>query len=52
MISGCLGPRDDGYNPTSRMSAQEAGDYHSLQIETFAATEVDLVSALTIAYVG
>jgi homocysteine S-methyltransferase len=49
-ISGCLGPRGDAYRPGSFMTADEAADYHRPQIETFAATEADLVSALTLTY--
>ena len=51
VISGSIGPRGDGYHPTSVMSAQEAEVYHAEQIETFATTDVDLVSALTSTYV-
>jgi S-methylmethionine-dependent homocysteine/selenocysteine methylase len=51
VISGCIGPRDDGYNPAAFMSATEAQGYHSTQIETFAATAADLVSAMTMTYV-
>jgi homocysteine S-methyltransferase len=51
VISGAIGPRGDGYQPTSVMSAQEAQLYHAEQIETFATTDVDLVSALTLTYV-
>jgi S-methylmethionine-dependent homocysteine/selenocysteine methylase len=50
VISGCIGPRDDGYNPSAFMSATEAQDYHSAQIETFAGTAADLVSAMTMSY--
>lgn len=51
VISGNLGPRGDGYNPTSLMSAAEAEEYHLAQIATFAGTEADLVSAVTLNYV-
>jgi homocysteine S-methyltransferase len=50
VISGNLGPRGDGYRADARMSIDEARRYHSAQIETFAATHADLVSALTINY--
>jgi S-methylmethionine-dependent homocysteine/selenocysteine methylase len=50
VISGCIGPQDDGYNPTQRLSAAEAADYHSTQIGTFADTEADLVTAMTMTY--
>ncbi|HXD65870.1 MAG TPA: homocysteine S-methyltransferase family protein [Solirubrobacteraceae bacterium] len=51
VISGCLGPRHDGYDPGMRMGAPEAERYHEAQIQTFADTPVDLVSVLTITYV-
>jgi S-methylmethionine-dependent homocysteine/selenocysteine methylase len=51
VISGCIGPQDDGYNPSAFMSAGEARDYHSIQIATFAATEADMVAAATMTYV-
>jgi S-methylmethionine-dependent homocysteine/selenocysteine methylase len=47
VISGCIGSRGDGYNPTDRMSEQEAERYHTAQIETFSETQADLVSAFT-----
>ncbi len=52
VISGNIGPRGDGYNPTALMSAAEAADYHGAQIATFARTEADLVSAVTLNYVN
>lgn len=51
VISGCIGPRHDGYDAGVRMGAPEAESYHDAQVQTFADTPVDLVSALTIAYV-
>ncbi|MCF7981691.1 MAG: homocysteine S-methyltransferase family protein [Pseudomonadales bacterium] len=51
VISGNLGPRGDGYKPTELMSAREAQRYHNEQIATFAMSEVDMVSALTLNYV-
>ncbi|RRQ21960.1 homocysteine S-methyltransferase family protein [Thiohalobacter thiocyanaticus] len=50
VISGNLGPRHDGYRADIRMSAAEARDYHRAQIGTFAATEADMVSVLTLNY--
>jgi len=50
VISGVLGPRDDGYQPASRMSATEAQEYHAVQVQTFADTDVDLVHAMTMTY--
>jgi S-methylmethionine-dependent homocysteine/selenocysteine methylase len=50
IISGCIGPRGDGYRIDSRMTSQEAQRYHEPQISTFADTAADLVSALTLTY--
>ena len=51
VISGCIGPRGDGYVPAELMSVAQAEDYHSLQVQTFAPTAVDLVTAITMNYV-
>jgi homocysteine S-methyltransferase len=48
VISGNVGPRGDGYVPGEAMTEQEAAAYHAPQIETFAATEADIVTAMTI----
>jgi len=50
VISGCIGPRGDGYTVDLAMSADEAQRYHATQIETLADTTADLVSAFTINY--
>jgi S-methylmethionine-dependent homocysteine/selenocysteine methylase len=50
VISGCVGPQDDGYNPSEMMTAREAQDYHSAQIEAFADTAADMVAAITMTY--
>ena len=50
VISGCIGPRGDGYVPTDLMSEAQAEDYHRTQIETFAGSAVDLVTAITMNY--
>jgi homocysteine S-methyltransferase len=50
VISGCLGPRADGYHLRFHMSSDLARNYHRVQIEAFARAEADLVSALTISY--
>lgn len=51
LVSGCVGPRGDGYVPGELMTAAEAEDYHGWQVGVFADTDVDLVSALTMNYV-
>ena len=50
VINGGVGPRGDGYVPGELMSSEEAEDYHSEQIATFAGTEADMVCALTLNY--
>lgn len=47
VISGCVGPRGDGYDPGRLMSADEAEAYHAKQIGVFADTEADMVAAFT-----
>jgi S-methylmethionine-dependent homocysteine/selenocysteine methylase len=50
VISGCIGPQDDGYNPTELLTAEAAHEYHSTQIGTFADTAADMVTAITMTY--
>ena len=50
VISGCVGPRGDGYDPSDRMTAAEAETYHAEQIRTFSETEADMVTAITMNY--
>ena len=50
VVSGCVGPRGDGYVARWKMSAVAARDYHRAQIETFAGTAADMVSAITMNY--
>ena len=50
VISGCIGSRGDGYNPSELMNEPEAEHYHAEQITTFAQTNADLVTAMTITY--
>lgn len=47
VISGCVGPRGDGYDPGTIMSPEAAEAYHAVQIATFADTDADLVTAIT-----
>jgi S-methylmethionine-dependent homocysteine/selenocysteine methylase len=51
VISGCIGPRGDGYQVGTAMSAEEAKAYHSLQARAFASSEADLITAITMTYV-
>lgn len=50
VISGCVGPRGDGYLPSRVMSERQAQAYHREQIETFAETAADLITAITMNY--
>lgn len=47
LISGCVGPRGDGYDPGETMTAGEAEHYHAQQIGAFRASHADMVSAIT-----
>jgi homocysteine S-methyltransferase len=47
VVSGCVGPRGDGYDPGNAMTPEEAERYHSVQIGTFATTTADQVTAIT-----
>jgi len=51
VISGCLGPRGDGYRPDGLMTAEQAQAYHRTQVGSFAASGVDMIAALTLNYV-
>jgi S-methylmethionine-dependent homocysteine/selenocysteine methylase len=51
LISGCVGPRGDGYVPDNCMSIDEAQEYHSEQIRALRNCPVDFISALTMNYV-
>ncbi len=46
VLNGVIGPRGDGYK-AGRMEAGEAEDYHAIQVDAFAATQADMVSAIT-----
>ena len=50
VVSGCIGPRDDGYNPESFMNEKEATRYHSTQIASFENAGADMVTAATMTY--
>ena len=47
VVSGCVGPRGDGYDPGAVMSADEAQAYHAGQIGVFAKSGADMVTAIT-----
>ena len=47
VISGCIGPRGDGYDAGVAMRPEEAENYHAFQIGIFRDAGADLVSAFT-----
>ncbi len=47
LVSGCVGPRGDGYAADAAMGADEAAAYHSAQIRTLRDSGVDFVTAMT-----
>ena len=47
VVSGVVGPRGDGYVATAT-EADEAADYHRLQVDALAAAGVDVVHAMTL----
>jgi S-methylmethionine-dependent homocysteine/selenocysteine methylase len=47
VVSGCVGPRGDGYDAGRIMSPGEAKGYHAHQIGAFAGAGADLVTAIT-----
>ncbi len=50
ILSGCIGPRGDGYNPDRIMSESDATEYHTEQALVLAETEADMLSAMTMNY--
>ncbi len=51
-ISGCVGPRGDGYDPGKVMSPDEAESYHAGQIGVFRDAGADFVTATTMTNVN
>ena len=50
VISGCVGPHDDGYSPATKLTAAAAQDYHATQIATFGDTAAEMITAITMTY--
>ena len=47
VVSGCIGPRGDGYDPGRVMGVAEARDYHAHQAATLASAGADMLTAIT-----
>ncbi len=52
VVSGCVGPRGDGYHPDSLLTPDEAESYHAEQVGVFAGSGADLVTAMTMTHTG
>jgi S-methylmethionine-dependent homocysteine/selenocysteine methylase len=52
VISGCIGPRGDGYRVNEVMTPSEAKRYHADQVNTFSDTSADMIDAVTMTYVA
>lgn len=49
IVSGCVGPRGDGYRADATLSAEGAQRAHQPQVEALAAAGVDMITAVTMA---
>jgi homocysteine S-methyltransferase len=47
VVSGCIGPRGDGYNPGLVMSAENAERYHAHQAGVLVSAGADMLTAIT-----
>ena len=52
VISGCVGPRGDGYDPGQVMSVDEAQGYHAHQVAALAEAGADMIGAITMTNVN
>lgn len=50
VVSGCIGPRGDGYNPEFQMTEEQAERYHATQAGIFNQADADMVTAITMTY--
>jgi len=50
IMSGCIGPRGDGYLAHNKMTIEESEHYHAVQIKILKLCGVDMVSAVTMTY--
>lgn len=52
LVSGCIGPRGDGYVVGSEMTAYQSEAFHSAQIKAFKEAGAQMCTALTMTYVA
>ncbi|HEY5183204.1 MAG TPA: homocysteine S-methyltransferase family protein [Dermatophilaceae bacterium] len=50
VISGCVGPRADGYDVGTTMSEQQSQDYHRPQVDALQSAGADRATAMTLSY--
>jgi len=49
-VSGCVGPRGDGYVPGDLLSPEQAFEHHRAQVTDLAEAGADLVTSFTLSY--
>jgi S-methylmethionine-dependent homocysteine/selenocysteine methylase len=52
VVSGCIGPRGDGYDPGTLMGVEQAEFYHAWQVNIFSDVGADCVAAITMTNVN
>lgn len=52
VINGIVGPRGDGYRADAMLTPKQAYDYHRAQMQSFAETDVDMITAMTMTHTG
>ena len=52
LIGGTVGPRGDGYSVDTSMTPEAAAEYNAFQVGRMADAGVDVITALTMGYVG
>lgn len=52
VVSGNIGPRGDGYDPSERLTPEVAERYHRPQVDAFAVAGADRVTMLTATHTG
>lgn len=50
IVSGSIGPRNEGYKADIRMNAEQAKVYHLEQVKAFALADADIVTGAAISY--
>lgn len=51
VISGCIGPRGDGYAPERVMNEAESEDYHSEQVGWMVEAGAEIITAITMTHI-